>query len=761
MKILYCCQHPASTLKAICHKLHYFYNDEALIITEGKVYRSYFNVKTLNYNCCTSVFGNTSKNELLLKVNSFVSHYIADNNFDFDGFDKIFVMFDMFNVWAMYFSLNSIKYNIIEFNNNQLSYLNSEDFKKRILPASSLFLFDLLSYEHAIYSPYNESVQSIQFFSNSSKNFLSDSKEKVTKEFFNDFFNCVLDNYNDLLRAFFEIHDFKTDNNSVLLTNSFGYTLKYIQEADLNNFFQWKDFNDTENSVDDKSKNLAFFYLSSIDYILHSKNVCIKLHPASAGIEKYINGITCLEKTIPFEIIKNDFSEYFCFLHTTTFIDEHKVFCLGVEYSKYFYQLPFVYWALNICKELIGDINKSIYLNNININITTRIIDSITNGSYSPILFDFNSKTLNDKSLRLPNIYLFNDCNDLLSTTLSLMNPYSIIFLNDAYHCHVNPLDGFFYLNFNCSHVSSKFDFQNSKLDFSIIVRDLLLFNRIFELTNVFSSWNLTKSETTVNINKSIGSINYLNLLNHINLNCVFSTNDQKTLSKFIYQKIDDKILVYESFYTKAASLRLQPNENIICLIDDSNTLTKVDTVSGCEFHFKGNNNIVIIHKNTAFQNTRIEAANNCFYFFHKSSFKVSINIGNLNNDNIKFVIDKNFSCPSNCKIVLPNYAGYIGQDCMFSYDVEIRSTDWHSILSNRGDVISNKDYLFIGNHIWIGNHVRILKNTYINDNSIIGSSAVVKGNFIHHSCIIAGNPAKIVKRDMSWSRQPNAYFIN
>tara|TARA_B100000900_G_C20487858_1_gene678270 strand:+ start:164 stop:655 length:492 start_codon:yes stop_codon:yes gene_type:complete len=52
---------------------------------------------------------------------------------------------------------------------------------------------------------------------------------------------------------------------------------------------------------------------------------------------------------------------------------------------------------------------------------------------------------------------------------------------------------------------------------------------------------------------------------------------------------------------------------------------------------------------------------------------------------------------------------------------------------------------IIIGNNVWIGANVTILKGVKIGDNSIIAAGSVVVKD-IHKNCIVAGNPAKIIK---------------
>ena len=45
-----------------------------------------------------------------------------------------------------------------------------------------------------------------------------------------------------------------------------------------------------------------------------------------------------------------------------------------------------------------------------------------------------------------------------------------------------------------------------------------------------------------------------------------------------------------------------------------------------------------------------------------------------------------------------------------------------------------------------------VLKNSEIKDNSVIGANAVVAKKFKEGNVIIAGNPAKILKKNINWS---------
>ncbi|MBT2658618.1 acyltransferase [Bacillus sp. ISL-18] len=103
--------------------------------------------------------------------------------------------------------------------------------------------------------------------------------------------------------------------------------------------------------------------------------------------------------------------------------------------------------------------------------------------------------------------------------------------------------------------------------------------------------------------------------------------------------------------------------------------------------------------------------------------------------------------------VVEPNGKISIGEDCMFSFGIDILNSDSHSII----DLTSNKRINFskdvvIGNHVWIGHEVQILKGTEIVDNSIVGSRSILTKKY-GSNCVIVGTPAKQVKENVTWDR--------
>lgn len=96
-----------------------------------------------------------------------------------------------------------------------------------------------------------------------------------------------------------------------------------------------------------------------------------------------------------------------------------------------------------------------------------------------------------------------------------------------------------------------------------------------------------------------------------------------------------------------------------------------------------------------------------------------------------------------------------IGRDCMFAYDIDVRTGDSHSIISQatNGRVNYAKD-ITIGDHVWVAAHCILLKGVSIPDNSVVATGAVVTGPYETQGIIIGGNPAKQLKAGITWSRE-------
>lgn len=94
-----------------------------------------------------------------------------------------------------------------------------------------------------------------------------------------------------------------------------------------------------------------------------------------------------------------------------------------------------------------------------------------------------------------------------------------------------------------------------------------------------------------------------------------------------------------------------------------------------------------------------------------------------------------------------------IGDNCMISGSCMIMDSDDHPINPEKRALklpVEPPDVkpVKIGNNVWIGANVAILKGVTIGDNSIVATHSVVTKD-IPENCIFAGEPAKLIKKDI------------
>lgn len=75
--------------------------------------------------------------------------------------------------------------------------------------------------------------------------------------------------------------------------------------------------------------------------------------------------------------------------------------------------------------------------------------------------------------------------------------------------------------------------------------------------------------------------------------------------------------------------------------------------------------------------------------------------------------------------------------------------TDFHNIVLDDEKNIETK-LIKVGNNIWIGSKSTIIKGVTIGDVSVVASNSLVTKD-VPESCIVAGNTARIIKRNIKW----------
>lgn len=173
-------------------------------------------------------------------------------------------------------------------------------------------------------------------------------------------------------------------------------------------------------------------------------------------------------------------------------------------------------------------------------------------------------------------------------------------------------------------------------------------------------------------------------------------------------------------------------------------------------FKKKGTNNTIDFGKNNRYRSCRIEIIGN------NNRIKIGNN-GNLKGMSILVVGNNNYvelgnnvwinattkrpaciNCGHGSKVIFGNYSG-------LSNNTELHTTDYHPIYDCDHNRINPEQDIIIGDNVWVGIRSLILKGTELQDGTIVGAGSIVTRKFDEKQVIIAGNPAKIIKRGVTF----------
>ena len=166
-----------------------------------------------------------------------------------------------------------------------------------------------------------------------------------------------------------------------------------------------------------------------------------------------------------------------------------------------------------------------------------------------------------------------------------------------------------------------------------------------------------------------------------------------------------------------------------------------------------GENNTIIIPDTDLLNLTIgcIRGSNNTVKINNISKL-TTINIDIFGNLSSVLIGDINFFAGVHFRIDGSNKKIIVGDDCMFSYGVEIWTGDGHKIYDlDTGERINEDKDVIIGNHVWIGRNASVHKGAVIPDGCVIGANSFVTHKFDEPNTIIAGTPAKVIKRNIRW----------
>lgn len=232
-----------------------------------------------------------------------------------------------------------------------------------------------------------------------------------------------------------------------------------------------------------------------------------------------------------------------------------------------------------------------------------------------------------------------------------------------------------------------------------------------------------------------------------------------------IAQTLISTLITLDTFFIEANKknldlTKIQANKDIFHTISgniidtDNNAISSpiLNPNSQCIVNFRGENNKLIIHPQNNTHNLKFEFTGSNATIVIDENMQLFGTIVINQNASLHFKKNTTSTTAIYCSLS-PNTNVSIGEDCMFASRTEIRTDDGHPIydVETKQRVNPSKD-ITIGNHVWIGNGAYIFGGANVGSGSVVGANTIVKKSF-PNNCVIAGAPAKIVRKNIAWER--------
>jgi acetyltransferase-like isoleucine patch superfamily enzyme len=111
--------------------------------------------------------------------------------------------------------------------------------------------------------------------------------------------------------------------------------------------------------------------------------------------------------------------------------------------------------------------------------------------------------------------------------------------------------------------------------------------------------------------------------------------------------------------------------------------------------------------------------------------------------------LDSGFINPHTNLIIMHGLT--MGAGCSVAWGCQFLDEDFHR-LSYPGKTERGGNEITIGSRVWIGSNVTVLKGSVIPDGCVVAAGSMVNSRFLEKDALIAGNPAKVIRRNVSWS---------
>lgn len=172
-----------------------------------------------------------------------------------------------------------------------------------------------------------------------------------------------------------------------------------------------------------------------------------------------------------------------------------------------------------------------------------------------------------------------------------------------------------------------------------------------------------------------------------------------------------------------------------------------------CQIQFRGSNNTLVFQPGCSVKDCKIEVIGDHHHLLIEEAAILTQSLIWFEDHHCKISIGKGTTMQryGHIAVTEPYRKIEIGPCCMFSFNVDIRNGDSHTIFEiETGKRINWAKDIRIGEHVWLGAFAQVMGGAQIEKNSIIGLRSVVTGPIPENS-IAVGSPARVAKSGFSW----------
>lgn len=184
----------------------------------------------------------------------------------------------------------------------------------------------------------------------------------------------------------------------------------------------------------------------------------------------------------------------------------------------------------------------------------------------------------------------------------------------------------------------------------------------------------------------------------------------------------------------------------------------------GLTIRLSGTGNIIILNEPIFFRESLINiSSSNNIVEIKPTKRLVMLSLCITDGNHQSLIIDEDFSCGRTQMLMHEEYSPIrIGKGCMFSADIVLMNSDSHCVSTQGSDSKCQNIArgIYIGDKVWVGRGAAIFKNASLSNGSILGAYSVLARSYKEENVALAGNPAKIVKTNISWDRMSVSRFI-